>query len=275
LLDINPLMPRHRKAFPARHRAQRQADEPDRRVPVNTAVSAAEQALESPSRPGGGPPGKTPLPAPLPAGQPGSRWHILLGLLVTPWFAAGAGVVIAAALFLNAPHAVLSFAPAPDYVTACPQQCAPAVAGPTPGSLTNAEPGVQLPPPKPAVRRAPPAAARPGAMTGVDITFRLQWQQGGAFGALMTVQADHDIAGWTLAFAIPGARISHVIGAGWQPSSSGNGGTATDPAGGQVHSYQGSQGQPSRDSARFLIIAQGSPTRPADCLFDGASCNVG
>ena len=268
MLDINPLMPRHRKAFPARHRTQRQADEPDRRVPVDTAVAAAEKALESVSRPGGSPPDNTPT------GRPGGRGHIVPGLLVTPWFAAGAGVVIAAGLFLSAPHAVLSFAPAPDYVTACPQQCAPAPAGPTAGSLTNAKPGVQIATPKPALRRAPPAPPRPSSVTAsAKITFRLQWQQGGAFGALITVQADHDIAGWTMAFAIPGARISHVFGASWQPSASGNGGTAADPAGPAGQSGQGPQWQPSADSARFLIIANGPPARPADCLFDGVSCH--
>ncbi len=279
-------MPRHRKAFPRRHRAQRQADEPERRVPADTAIAAAQNALESACQPDAWPSGRArpPLAAPQPrpgrppagarpGGGPGARGHLLPGLLVTPWFAAGAGVVIAAALFLNAPHAVLSFAPAPDYVTSCQPDCVSAAAVPTAGSLTNARPGVQIAPPRPAAPRARPSAGQASSVTGVRITFQVQWQQGGAFGALVTVRADHDISGWTVAFAIPAARISHVLGASWQPSATGNGGTATDPAGGQGRSGQGGQSPSPEDSARFVIIANGSPARPVDCVFDGASCH--
>src|ERR1700691_4592185 len=76
-----------------------------------------------------------PMAAPLPLAAPSApRWK--RGLLVTPWFAAGAGFVIAAALSLNSPRTFLTYrpnaAPGTSTCAGCPPATGPAPPPPAP-----------------------------------------------------------------------------------------------------------------------------------------------
>src|ERR1039457_2642529 len=89
-----------------------------------------------------------------------SRW--VRGSLVTPWFAAGAGIVVAALLAVESPHQVLSFGP-PVYQHCSSQHCTAGVR-PTPGALAGSPRGVPIKHAQPAnVRRA---AVGPHAFAG-------------------------------------------------------------------------------------------------------------
>ncbi|MGO8884008.1 MAG: hypothetical protein ACLPUO_24525 [Streptosporangiaceae bacterium] len=250
-----------------------------------------------------------------------SRW--VRASLVTPWFAAGVGIVVAATFALQSPRQILSFGP-PSYGRCGPGDCRTGER-PAPGSLaTGKAVGVHLKPARPAAagrvadaRRGPagrrehqhhggavPAQnrARPPAAT-VTVRFQLlpgrpdgpPGQPGGAgqpgegrpgqpghhlpgqargarrhpgqrgFAALITVQSSRKIGKWALSFMLPGARIGRVLGAGWEESASGDGGTAT----GQPWIWPHGDGH----DAQIVILGTGRPGEPAECVFDGARCS--
>jgi hypothetical protein len=208
------------------------------------------------------------------------------GLLVTPWFAAGAGFVIAAALALNSPHTVLTYRPNTLPCSTCIR--------PAPGSLASAKPGVKLKVPAPAKRARSGRGAQdrqaPAAVAGLEVGFRVVWQKNGAFGAIITLPAGHAGGDWKLRFEIPGRRIFQVAGAQWRPSPSGDGGEASmltaqpgfsghsgPPGGNQSGGPQapGQQGQRSVRRLGFFVAAQGAPVTPADCVLDGVACHFG
>jgi hypothetical protein len=146
------------------------------------------------------------------------------GLLVTPWFAAGAGFVIAAALALNSPHAVLTYRPNTQNCRLCKQGT------PAEGSLTTVRPGVQLKSARPAQGEKAARSSGGGSAVGVDVGFRVVWRRDGQFGAIITIPASQAAHGWSLRFDIPGTRITQVWGAQWQPAANGQGGVASVPA---------------------------------------------
>jgi hypothetical protein len=218
------------------------------------------------------------------------------GLLVTPWFAAGAGFVIAAALALNSPHTVLTYKPNTSTCSTCvPRQ-----------SLATARPGVVLktPKPAPAVRsdRRPrpavpahpaPAPAHPAPVpAGPALGYRVVWTRHGAFGAIITIPRAEASHGWKLRFEIPGRRILGVWGAQWAPAGGGYGGEAssfgTQPQPGSPGSSgpapspgPGQSGDPGQsghrgaEQLRFVVSAQGAPRTPAECVLNGVSCHFG
>jgi len=222
------------------------------------------------------------------------------GLLVTPWFAAGAGFVIAAALALNSPHTVLTYRPNTSKCAACT----------SPGTLATAQPGLHFKaanPVKPAPAGQGEAATRPTPATpsGPDIGFQVVWRRDGAFAAIITVPAAQARHGWNLRFEIPGRRITQVLGANWHPAPGGYGGLASmlttqpgrpgspRPAGPPDSPGAGQHGEPGRpgtsgrpgsrgdggpwvpQALRFLVTAQGSPVTPVACVLNGATCHFG
>ncbi|HEU5416245.1 MAG TPA: hypothetical protein VFV41_01055 [Streptosporangiaceae bacterium] len=222
-------------------------------------------------------------------------------MLVTPWFAAGAGFVIAAALALNSPHTVLTYRP---HMTPC-------TGGPcaVPGALPTAQPGVQLKRAKPAHVSGPPSRTQDG--TGPLVGYRVVWKHDGEFAAMITIPARRAQHGWDLSFRFPGRHVAQVWGAVWRPSPSGDGGVASVPASGHGHAGpSGGQGWPGRDggsgdsgdsgwqgasgpaawnaaagqssaadgyggSLRFLVAVQGSPATPVDCVLNQHACHFG
>jgi hypothetical protein len=245
-------MPRHRKQCVPQHRAQRREGRPGRGVPVSAA-----------SRPVAG--------------------RRLRGLLVTPWLAAGTGIVIAATMALAVPkHAILSYGPIDPGMLCKNPRCVPTVPGHGPGLLAGAKPGIQLLPP--GIRHTPAmpaAAARPGATplaagrgaartgspAGVTIGYAVLSHGHGTFRSVITVQSREKLGAWSLGFAIPGARLSDVWGATWQPSASGDGGVASGRPWPWARSGPG--------TAKIVIFATGRPRAPVGCTFDGRACVFG
>ncbi len=172
LLGINPLMPSHRKERGPgpRHRA------PGIRQRSRRSESAAPLA----SRP-----------------RP-SRY--LRMLVVTPQFAAAAGIVIAAMLAVDVPHAALTYGPNPPVRECAEQACTPAQ--PAPGRLATSKPSIKLktsrPKPRPGRRRAAGTAGTSGragtagsarGQAAVTIEYRTIQVSDAGFVAMITVRA--------------------------------------------------------------------------------------
>jgi Cellulose binding domain len=204
-------------------------------------------------------------------------------LVVTPTFAAGLGVVVAAFLAANMSRTVLHFsAPLPS------NQC---TAGgchakePHGGTLASARPGVHITPKAPAAS-GPAAAPEPGS-TGsaaggsggpqasadrqppLSITYQQLDEWPGGFADQITISGlsgtrPHD---WSLGFSYPGARIAGVQGARWEPGSRGTRVVARGVA------WPG-WGQEDSGTARvrLMVIVNGQPGPPAGCTFDGEPC---
>jgi hypothetical protein len=223
---------------------------------------------------------------------------------VTPWLAAGLGVLIAATAALEAPrHIVLSYGPIDPGVRCRVLRCASAAPGRGRGSLATAKPGIELPPPSPtgapdaqvstaplvtpaaplvtpgaplATPGATPAftpaaspAASPAARSAPDVTLRylVIRKDDAGFVGVITVQSRQQLGDWSLRFTIPGDRISNILGAQWMPSASGDGGVAK----GQPWPWPRSGPK----MAKIVIFASGTPHPPASCSFDGKSCRFG
>jgi len=209
------------------------------------------------------------------------------GLLVTPWFAAGAGFVIAAALALNSPHTVLTYRPNTQRCSICTRPT------PQPGSLASATPGVKIKRARPAPARHAGKSTGHGPAAGPEVGFRVVWRKYGEFGAIVTIPARPARQDWSLQFAIPGTRITQVWGAQWQPAPGAHGGLArmlTGPPGppgqpgpsdspgpGQngLTSAPGNQGGRQPDNVRFLVVAVGNPRTPDGCVLNQAACHFG
>src|SRR6266567_2249041 len=169
-------MPRHRKECVPKHRAQRRGDRPGRGVRISAAFS----------RRGG---------------------RSMRGLLVTPWFAAGVGILIAAALALATPrHAVLSYGPVNPGIPCKLPGCASPALRPRPGSLASAKAGIQLR--LPVIRRAPAgttavavwpsATPRPASPAEIAVRYAVIRHGRGTFLAVITVQSSRRLGDWTL-----------------------------------------------------------------------------
>ena len=251
-------MPSHRQGNIPKHRARRPDENSGRHARLNAALPAKRIAPESSPDPGGsgtGPaaPGRRRVaraPDGVVAGTRNpTRSRRMRGLLVTPWFAAGAGFVIAAALSLNAPRTFLTYRP---NNTPSTSKCATCVA---PESVPTSKPGVQIKSVNPAVIGGP-GPARPA------VRFHLGPERDGAFSVTFTLPADLPGNGWRLQFALPGRSITGVYGARWRPDAGGHGGTAAgylspaDPA-----------------AVSFTVSASGSPVTPAGCLLNAKPCH--
>jgi len=135
---------------------------------------------------------------------------------VTPWFAAGAGFVIAAGLALHSPHTVLTYRP---NTQPCKHGCEQPV--PSGGSAAVVTPGVRIKTPKPVVHpRHRHVRPTHGSSAGALVGFRVMWHQAGRFGAFITIPAHQARHAWRLRFDIPGTKIVQVWGAPW-PSAAG------------------------------------------------------
>ncbi len=207
------------------------------------------------------------------------------GMLLTPWLSAAAGIVVAAGLALNVPHAVLTYSPTypgthcrlPGCGSAGPRQRHGGLAATSPGiklqharhrgARQSAGTGVR-PATTPAVTptKAPGTPAhRHGAPVDVWYQTMQRWPAG--FTALITIISRAHLDGWRLAFRYPGVHIDSVTGAKWVARGDGDGGVAS--------AVPWPWGRPAGKQIRILIIANGTPGRPAACRFDGARCAFG
>lgn len=220
-------------------------------------------------------------------------------LVVTPTFAAGLGVVVAAFLAANMSRTVLHFsAPIPG------SQCSAGgchARQPHGGTLASARPGVHITPRVPAasgpVTGMQPGGSQPGgsqpgggqqdgtsAAAGgsggpqpsvgsraFSITYQQVEQWPGGFADQITVRglSGTKTQAWSLAFAYPGARIAAVQGARWEPGRAGAGVAqgVSGPGWGQTN--------PSAATVRLTVIVEGQPAAPSGCAFDGQLCTFG
>jgi hypothetical protein len=193
-------------------------------------------------------------------------------LMVTPQFAAGAGIVIAAMLAMDVPHAALTYGPNPPVRECVEQVCA--TPKPAPGGLAASKPSIKL---KQAQRKAAPARAAVTApkpapairhsRRHVVIEYRTIRAQASGFIAMITIKGRVKPGAWTLTFTFADAQIQHVWGAQWQPDSNGDGGVAT----GQPEAWPGQKA----GTSRIVIIATGRSSTPRSCSFEGATCRFG
>jgi hypothetical protein len=230
------------------------------------------------------------LPAgrpPVPRDRPGRRrlGVALRRLMVTPTFAAGLGVVVAASLAVNMTKTVLHFSsPLPG------GPCAAGHCHPQPaqgGTLASARPGVPIATPRspaagPGQRRmqagnAPgdrrPGRAKLGHRPGpaAVITYQLTQQWPGGFTDLITISGLGGRGSWSLSLAYPGARIAGVQGASWKWRSAGSG-----VARGQNAAGGGDQpGDPSGPAGitQFVVTVDGRSQPPSGCAFNGQPCS--
>jgi hypothetical protein len=223
-------------------------------APVRAAGRAARSRISRPPR-------RSPRDSALPRGAAartagaaagaaaaggGSR-RLTRGLLVTPWFAAGAGIVVAAALALNSPRDSLTFRPNTSRCGTCIEA----------GGLPPARPGVQI-----KSAHVDGGAARPAAPRPV-VGFQVIRGPDGTFSETLTIPPGQARSGWRLSFRLPGRPIIQVWDAIWQPAG---------PWGG-LASMPGDEGGPVGQS--FQVFARGTPVRPSGCVLNGHACQFG
>jgi hypothetical protein len=190
--------------------------------------------------------------------------------MMTPWFAAGAGIVIAAAMAVDS-QAALTYAPSGPGVRCSVSGCVSPAPGHLP-DLATAHPGVALKTPgaEPAGTEAASSGPRPGAQAGYQLGYQIirRWQSG--FVAMITMPPDLKRGTWNLQFGYPSARVERVWGALWQPWRNGDGGTALGP-----WQWRGADGPNGPDARQLKVAATGRPTIPSRCRLDGISCGYG
>jgi hypothetical protein len=205
---------------------------------------------------------------------PGScrqRVRLARSLLLTPWFAAGAGIVIAAAVAVGSP-AALTYSPSSPVLRCSQSGCvSPA---PDQPDVATASPGVAL---KvggahghgAAARSAPSRAAKAGGRARYRVGYRLITHQRHRFVALITMPSGLAPGSWSLAFAFSSARVEQVWGAQWRPLASGEGGTALWSA-----QWAGDPlGWPT--PGQLVIMGRGAQTAPTSCRLNGVRCSFG
>jgi hypothetical protein len=278
------MMPRHRTEHEPRHRAQRPAQERPRRVELRavTARSACHR------RPGNG------VSIPWQAiGSAASARLIALGarfrpyrqnlltgavrgLVVSPWFAVGAGFVVAAGAFMYAPHAQLSFvnpliARSPCKAVNCRHDSTTAegVAGMPAG--TGVGPVTPSPVPSPTTQT-----------TGLTFGFTVTSHTRSGFHMTLAVTGKKAIGDWTFSFVIPGATdvsvldatpVSPVTVTPTASATPGGSSRTTSPSPGTSASAAAAHGVDSADTLYLVVSGEGEAVAPADCTFDGVSCN--
>jgi len=196
------------------------------------------------------------------------RLRLARALMVTPWFAASAGIVIAAALAVDS-SAALTYVPNGPGVRCPASGCAGAAASPP--DVATASPGVEL---KTGAAPKTAASASPGRRHAAGAVYRLGYQVvrhwPGGFVAVITMPDDMKPGSWSLRLAFRSARVDQVWGALWQPSGHGDAGTAT----GSWPAPRGHDRDISGLDGRHLVIfAAGPPSPPSGCRLDGASCH--
>ncbi len=204
---------------------------------------------------------------------------------MTPWLAAGAGVVVAAVLALNMPRAALTYSQTDPRANCRPPSCAGVSPGQQRGGPAARNPGMKLKHAgRPAVtgatppgQLATPAAKGPGtpARAGhpkppypaapAEVQYQTMQRWPAGFTGLITISSQSALRNWRLTFRYPGAEIDSVAGAKWV--ARGDGGVAT--------AVPWPWGRPSGNVVRIMIVANGTPGQPTKCRFDGTRCSFG
>jgi hypothetical protein len=235
-------MPRHRKERVPKNRAGQRSGNSSRPVRFRAALTRvslgvgwlarhpAHGTRKAPAEAGSGGHG-----ARRAAGRgPRSRrdaGSIFPRLLVTPWFAAGAGSMIAFALFITSDHASLQFA-SPTLRQKCTVTACGSGAGGSPGSeygkgKSSGSAGKT------------DARGKPLTPADVSVTFARPWRHSSHFEVSIQITSKRPLGSWQLSFRLPGARITSVVGATWKPLKGGGGGLASAPPTQDAHGSRG------------------------------------
>jgi len=193
-------------------------------------------------------------------------------LLASPWFAAGAGFVIATGVIIYTPHTNLN--PAIS-ISHCKQaNCTPQPVTPQ-GVAPGLPAGIGGP-----VTVLPKTASVPKGTTfwyqPVDYSTRY------GFSMWIKIQAPYSTNQWRLSFVIPGARGIYVFGAPhWQAYGTngvmvssllaGTESAGYAPISGQQDSGNGESSQ-NGYTVLFQIRGSGTPSRPTECSYNDATC---
>ena len=189
-------------------------------------------------------------------------------VVVTPTFAAGLGVVIAAAMAYPMTKTVISYGGAPPVgETPCLLKgCVGGTDGS--GSLATSGPGTRLVPsstptdPDPAVTGTGGGVVA-GAQPVMQYQTLRQWQSG-FIGQITIVDSSGSVpAQWQLRLDYESAHIIGVWGGRW--SASGDGVLVTPDDGG----IPGEGGH-----VQVVVVVSGRPGPPSGCAFNGQACRT-
>ena len=242
-------MSRHRKRPAPRHRAPRHQ-------------APKQQALEDRGQPVTQPVATHARPTPL--GTAVRR------VVVTPTFAAGLGVVIAAGMAYPMTKTVISYGGAPP---AGGEPCVTAGCVGDSRELATASPGQRLETPPPA---SPDPAASPAPSGGgtsatgpapvMQYQTLRQWDTG-FFGQVTITDAGGPAQeNWQLRLSYDSAHIIGVWGGKW--SASGDHAVVVTPDSGDGTSHDGSS------SVQVVLAVSGSAGPPSSCDFNGRACQT-
>jgi hypothetical protein len=195
------------------------------------------------------------------------RLHLARTLLATPWFAAGAGIVIAAVLAVDSPTA-LTYGPTFP-IERCPVHGCGGATGQQPGQPATAPPGVALG--SPGLKMKGGATANGDRSGRVLLGYQIVRQWSSGFLALITIPGAGRTDKWSLWFAYATAHVDRVWGARWRPSGNGDGGTADGPSERTGHSWW----DRGLGAGQVLVSATGTAQAPSGCALDGADCRFG
>jgi hypothetical protein len=189
--------------------------------------------------------------------------------MVTPTFAAGLGIVIAAGLAAPVAGNVLHYNAAPDRGRPCPATgCRNLTHGGA--GLATARPGVRVRTPagQQDGRDQPSGSAAGGTASQVRVRFRTMRGGGSDWVGEMTLAGPpgRPLPRWTLRFSYPSDQIVSVWRDGWVPH--GRHSVTVSGAG-----HRG--GGPEQRSGDITFVAVGRSGRPAHCTLNGQPCRFG
>jgi hypothetical protein len=201
-------------------------------------------------------------------------------VVVTPTFAAGLGVVVAA-LLAYPMRTVFSYAApgglGPGGIQCGTQGCARSQPTGKPAPEGGAVPGggaVAGPTAAPAkTRSAAPPATGAGADVGApgqpQLSYRINRYWQGGFSGLITVKFPSGTAPakWRLRFGYPGGHIVNLSPKG-HLQSSGHGAVVRSA------DYAAGNKGPGDGTFAISVGVRGKPARPAHCTFNGKTCHI-
>jgi len=185
-------------------------------------------------------------------------------MLMTPWLAAGAGVVVAAALALHVPHAELTYTP--NGPGACSLAECGTIAG---GTVAPAQPAGhgraaelrQRKKDRTTRRRTRAPGWHPARPGRLQVRYQTLRSGPSGFTGLITLSGREVRGSWQLTFRYPGARVVSIDGGAWTVSD----GVVTVTGLGN-----GAAGR----TAAITLQASGLPSGPIQCTFDGVACTM-
>jgi Cellulose binding domain len=189
-------------------------------------------------------------------------------VVVTPTFAAGLGVVIAAGMAYPMTKTVISYGGAPP---AGGGSCLTAgCVGDGSGELATASPGQRLESPPPASPDPSPVPSGGGAVAAGSPVMQYQtlrqWDSGFFGQVTITDTGGSEQAKWQLRLSYDSAHIIGVWGGKW--TASGDHAVVVTPDSGDGTSHNGG-------SSVQVVLAVSGRAGPPSCAFNGRTCQMG